>query len=393
MPRWIPRAMLLALALIACFQLAHWAFIQLVGLLVEILVAFVLALAIEPAVDWLTRRHLRRGLATGVVFLLAVILVAGLLTAFGALVVEEISQLADQLPHYAESLLRWYNHTFHRSVRLSDLQRRLLSDSGAISNYVSQIANNAWGISSTVIGGVFKMFTIALFTFYFAADGPRLRRAVCSTLPPSRQDAVLRAWEIAVAKTGGYLYSRLVQAVISGIAHFLILYFLDVPYAVLLAIFAGVVSQFIPTIGTYIGGALPVLLALTVSPGTAVWVLIFEVGYQQVENYLIHPRVTAFTVDIHPAIAFGSVLVGAALLGAIGALIAIPVTATLQTFLGTYIRRYEVADPRVDEMTGRGRRRRRQARRPGQGRPTGSGGRPGGGPDDGPDSRSGVGSK
>jgi predicted PurR-regulated permease PerM len=178
-------------------------------------------------------------------------------------------------------------------------------------------------------------------------------------LPPARQAEVLRAWDIAVSKTGGYLYSRLVQAAISAVAHFIMMWLLNVPYAALLAIFAGLVSQFIPTVGTYIGGALPVLLALTVSPTAALWLLLFEVGYQQVENYVIHPRITAVTVNVHPAVAFGAVLVGAALMGAIGALIAIPVTATLQAFLGTYVRRYDLVDA-IDRPRPRLRARRNE---------------------------------
>jgi predicted PurR-regulated permease PerM len=132
---------------------------------------------------------------------------------------------------------------------------------------------------------------------------------------------------------------------------------LGVPYAPALAVWVGVVSQFIPTIGTYLAGALPTLLAFTVNPWYALWVLGFVVVYQQFENYLLQPRITARTVDIHPAVAFGSVVAGAALLGAVGALIAIPATATLQAFLGAYVKRYDVTDdPRVH---GRPRRNRR----------------------------------
>ena len=133
------------------------------------------------------------------------------------------------------------------------------------------------------------------------------------------------------------------------------------PYAPALAVWVGLISQFIPTIGTYLAGALPMLIAFTVDPWYALWVLVFVVVYQQFENYLLQPRITARTVDIHPAVAFGSVIAGTALLGAVGALIAIPATATLQAFLGAYIKRYDVTDdPRMH-----GRTRRRGASRPG----------------------------
>ncbi len=138
------------------------------------------------------------------------------------------------------------------------------------------------------------------------------------------------------------------MALISGIAHYVLLEILEVPYAPALAVWVGLVSQFIPTIGTYLAGALPMLIAFTVNPWYALWVLIFVVVYQQFENYMLQPKLTAKTVDIHPAVAFGSVIAGTALLGAVGALIAIPAVATLQAFLGAYVKRYDVTDdPRV----------------------------------------------
>jgi predicted PurR-regulated permease PerM len=157
---------------------------------------------------------------------------------------------------------------------------------------------------------------------------PWLRRTLCSALPPARQAEVLRAWDIAVVRTGGYLYFRALMALISGIAHYIVFQVLGVPYAPALAVWVGLVSQFIPTVGTYLAGALPILIAFTENPWDALWVLCLVVVYQQFENYLPQPRITARTVDIHPAVVFGSVLTGTALLGAVGALIAIPVTAT-----------------------------------------------------------------
>lgn len=229
--------------------------------------------------------------------------------------------------------------------------------------YVQNSASGVLDISATVLGGLFQVLTIFLFSFYFAADGPRLRRALCSVLPPARQTEVLRAWEIAVDKTGGYIYSRGLMALISGGAHYVLLEILGVPYAPALAVWVGLVSQFIPTIGTYLAGALPMLIAFTVNPWYALWVLGFVVVYQQFENYVLQPKLTSKTVDIHPAVAFGSVVAGTALLGAVGALVAIPAVATLQAFLGAYVKRYEVTDdPRVHGHRHRGGRTLRRMR-------------------------------
>ncbi|MFE1795288.1 AI-2E family transporter [Streptomyces sp. NPDC059517] len=354
MPRWLPRAMVLALALIACFQLGSWAFHQLTGLLINILIAFFLALAIEPAVSWMSSFGMRRGLATGLVFLVTMIVSAGFITLLGSMLAGQIIDIVEDFPKYVDSVISWINTTFHTELSRVDIQDSLLR-SAWLQKYVQNSATGVLDVSAQVLGGLFQLLTITLFAFYFAADGPRLRRALCSVLPPSRQAEVLRAWEIAVNKTGGYLYSRGLMALISGLAHYVLLEFLGVDYAPVLAVWVGLVSQFIPTIGTYLAGALPMLIAFTVNPWYALWVLVFVVVYQQFENYVLQPKLTAKTVDIHPAVAFGSVIAGTALLGAVGALIAIPAVATLQAFLGAYVKRYAVTDdPRVHGRRERG---------------------------------------
>ncbi|MFF0789061.1 AI-2E family transporter [Streptomyces spiralis] len=354
MPRWLPRAMVLALALIAAFQLGSWAFHQVTSLLINILIAFFLALAIEPAVSRMASRGMRRGLATFLVFLGLAIVTAGFVTLLGSMLAGQIIKMVEGFPDYLDSVINWVNATFRTDLRRVDIQEGLLH-SDWLRKYAQNSAAGVLDVSAQVLGGLFRLLTVALFSFYFAADGPRLRRAICSVLPPARQAEVLRAWEIAVDKTGGYLYSRGLMALISGVAHYILLEALGVPYAPVLGVWVGLVSQFIPTIGTYLAGALPMLIAFTVDPWYAVWVLGFVVIYQQFENYVLQPKLTSKTVDIHPAVAFGSVIAGTALLGAVGALIAIPAVATLQAFLGAYVKRYAVTDdPRVHGHRGRG---------------------------------------
>ncbi|MFJ1731447.1 AI-2E family transporter [Streptomyces sp. NPDC088254] len=342
-PRWLPRAMVLALALVAVYQLGSWAFHRLTGLLVGILIASFLALGIEPPVSRMVARGMRRGTATLLVCLVLALVAAGFFAMFGSLLAGQISGIADDFPRYADSLIGWINRTFHTDLSRVEIQGRL-ARSGWLRTYVQKSAGGVFDFSASVLGGLFRILTIFLFAFYFAADGPRLRRALCSLLPPAKQTEMLRAWEIAVDKTSGYLYSRGLMALISAVAHFVMLALLGVPYAPALAVWVGVVSQFIPVIGTYLAAALPMLVAFAVGPWYAVWVLIFVVVYQQFENYLIQPRLTSKTVDIHPAVAFGSVVAGTALLGVAGTLIAIPVVATLQAFLGVYVKRYDVAE-------------------------------------------------
>ncbi|MGI5121005.1 AI-2E family transporter [Marinactinospora thermotolerans] len=344
MPRWLPRAMLLAAWTVTAFGVAWWLLVQLQSLLVLLLISLFLALALEPAVNWLHRRHWPRGLATGAVMAAGFVLLGAFFTVLGSMLVGQVLAFVDELPAMTRAVLRWVNATFNTSFSPTNLLSEISSASGLIEQYASSLAGNVWGAGTTVLALLFNGLTIALFTFYLCADGPRFRRTICSVLPPRTQREVLRAWEIAIDKTGGYIYSRALLALVCTAAHYLVLVLLDIPFAFALALWVGVLSQFIPTVGTYIGGAVPVLVALLQGPWQAVWILVFITLYQQFENYLLQPRITAKTLDMHPAVAFGSVIAGAAILGAPGALLALPVGASLQTFLGLYIRRYKVEE-------------------------------------------------
>ncbi|MFC4375900.1 AI-2E family transporter [Nocardia halotolerans] len=343
-PRWLPRALLYTVLSIAGLVATFWVLGKLQSLLTVLLVSLFLAFAIEPAVNWLAARGVRRGAGTGLVFGMLLLVTSAFVWTLGALLVNQVTTMVQNAPDFVEDLIDWINTTFHQDISGDDLTEYASEWSSSIEGYLVGIAGNVWGIGTVAVGALFQVLGVLLFTFYFAADGPRFRSWVCSLLPPAQQKHVLRAWDIAVDKTGGYIYSRALLALCSAIAHYLALRVFEVNSAFALALWVGVVSQFIPTVGTYLAGALPVLVALAHNPISALWILLFIIAYQQFENYVLQPRITATTLDMHPAVAFGAVIAGAALLGPTGALLAIPVTATLQGFAGAYVRRYQVTE-------------------------------------------------
>ncbi|NDU76625.1 AI-2E family transporter [Actinomadura sp. DSM 109109] len=349
MPPWLPKAFALAGASVLAFLAGLWLLERLRELLLLLLISLFLAFAIEPGVNWLAARGWRRGLATGAMFVVVGVLLAGFLSGIGSLLAAQASNLIDGFPDYVRRFVGWVNSTFGTNLSQRTIFQRLPTVTGALSRHLSDLAANVWGLGTTAFGVVFNALGVLLFTFYLSAEGPQFRRTVCSLLPPNRQREVLRAWEIAVDKTGGYIYSRGLLAVISGVAHYAAMAGLGVPYAAALALWVGVVSQFIPAVGTYLAGAVPVLIALTKSPSTALWILLFILAYQQLENYLLQPRITARTLDMHPAVAFGLILAGAAVAGPVGVLLAIPLGASLQAFVGAYVRRYEVEEHPLTE--------------------------------------------
>jgi predicted PurR-regulated permease PerM len=195
--------------------------------------------------------------------------------------------------------------------------------------------------------------SVLLFTFYLVSDGPKLRRAICSRLTPARQERVLAAWELAGTKTGGYLYSRALLALLSTIFHWIVFQSLGTAAPLALALWVGVVSQFLPVVGTYLAGVLPVLLAFLDSPLKAIIVLVAIVVYQQIENYLFSPRITAHTMELHPALAFGAALGGAAVLGAVGAVLALPAAAMGQALVSEWGDRHQVIESELTKVQHR----------------------------------------
>ena len=339
-PRWLPRA--LALAVVATFVgiFAWRALGSLSGLLVNLVIALFFALAMEPMILWLVRHGWKRGAATGTVMFGILAAVGVVLTLFGTLFAEQATQLVKTLPDSYASVARWAEDQFAvRLPEMRDLQSQLINDWG------EEVATRAIALGSSVLGGVFAFTTILLVAYYLAAAGPKFRASICGWLSPRNQTEVLRLWEVTQLKISDYINSRIILAVVASVFTGVFLTIIDIPYALPLALFTGVVSQFVPTIGTYIGGALPVVFALTTDgPQKALLVIVFIVLYQQVENFWFSPKVSARALQMNPAVSFVVVLAFGAVFGALGAFLALPIAATVQAVASTYLRRHELVD-------------------------------------------------
>ncbi len=346
MPTWVRRAIVLWWSILVGLWLSLIVARELRGLLVQLTIALFLSFALEPVVDRLSRRGMRRGVATALSLLALLVAALAFLGAMGQLVATQLTDLIKNLPGYLTSGQTFLLDRFGVEVAVDDLVERFQTD-GDVGGYATRLADQLVSAGTTVANVLFQTLTISLFTFYLTADGPRLRRVICSVLPPQRQVEVLRVWELAVNKTGAYISSRFLLALASGAFHWVVFAVLGLPSSVALAIWVGIVSQFIPTLGTYLAGVLPVLVAVGVDPSKALWVIAAVVAYQQVENYVLQPRITAQTLDLHPAVSIFAVLAGTSLFGAPGALLALPFVATAGGFITAYIERHEVVDSRL----------------------------------------------
>ena len=319
-----------------------WVFTASRGFLITVLLSVFVAFALLPAVETLSDRGLRRGAATGLVMVGAAILAFVFVAALLNVAINQVIRLVDSAPQYVESIIDWLNTQFGLDLAADRLIQDLRIERSALENMAVNAANGVLGVASSAIGVLFQTLTAGLFVFYILADLPRLRAAVLRRFAPrvqQRADAVIA---ITISKVGGYVYSRGLLAVASAIFHFVAFQLIGVPYAIALALWVGVISQFVPTVGTYLAGVFPLLIALAEEPIDAIWVLAAILVYQQIENYALAPRVTSNTMDLHPAVAFGSAIIGASLLGGLGAVLALPVAATIVAIVQTYADHYEV---------------------------------------------------
>jgi predicted PurR-regulated permease PerM len=344
LPRWVlPATVLFWLGFLTTFLVRHmWDRLDPLALL--IVISLFLAFAIEPGVNRLDQRGWRRGRATATILFGVVAVFITFVAAIGTLVGTQIAELLQNSETYITDTVDFINDTFNAGLDPEEVIAQFNDPDGPVQRFIKSQQDEALRLSARALGVVLQLFTVLLFTYYLIADGPRLRRAICSRLRPQRQQQVLSTWELAITKTGGYLYSRALLALLSAGFHWVVFQAMGIPAPIPLALWVGFVSQFLPVVGTYLAGILPILITFLDSPLKAVIVLGFIVVYQQIENYFFSPRITARTMELHPAVAFGAALGGGLLLGPVGAVLALPAAAMLQAIASGWGTRHEVID-------------------------------------------------
>ena len=318
------------------------------SLIFVVVMAWFASLALEPAVSRLAR-HMPRGAATGIVMASVVLFLVLFSALFGQLVVEQVANLVKSVPYLVDQALTWTNARFATDYTVDDLVANIDLSAERAAGVASQVAGGVLAVLGSVAGAVASFFMFALFLFYLSADGPRLRRWIASLFPPRVQETTVVVWDTMAEKTGRYVGARVVLAAVNATTSGIVFLIIGLPSWLALALWTGLVAQFVPAIGTYIAIVLPVLVGLlSPNPWLGVIVLAWGILYQQVENLTIEPRISSRAVNVHPAVSFASVILGTAMFGVAGALLAIPVVAMLLTLLDLYRTRYELL-PELEE--------------------------------------------
>jgi len=309
--------------------------------LVQIAVAAFIALSLDPLVRWMISRRISRGYAVTIIFVLFLGLLAVALWAAIPPLAEQATRLATDFPGYLD-------HLREQSPALRDLERRFnLEDKldDVANALLARSQRDALAFGQRFFGALLQALLVLVLTIYFMLDLPRLRRAIVRLFPKRHRVNVGLAVNVVIDKVGAYMIGNVVISLIAGVSTFIVLTALDVPFALPLAVFVAI-TDLIPLIGATLGAVITVVVAIATTdlwPNT-VLLAIFFIVYQQLENYLIAPRVLKNTVDIPSIAVLLAALLGASFMGLVGALMAIPVAAAIKVIATPIMRARDEVD-------------------------------------------------
>lgn len=293
--------------------------------LIIIVVSLFLAIGLNPGVEILERRGLSRTWSVTVVFIAVIVF----FVLFGLAIVPPLTtQMGDffaKLPDYLQQLqnnptVRGLDERFQLIERL---QQYISSG-----NMGSQVFGGLLGVATTVINAVFTALTVLILTLYFLASLPSTMKWTYRMVPRSRRDRVQLLGDEVIKRIGGYVAGNLIVSLIAGVVTYIFLVIAGVPYALALALLVAI-TDLIPLVGAAIGATIVTLVGLFTSLPVGIACLIFFIVYQQVENFWIAPRVMQANVQVPAVVTVAAALIGGALLGLVGALLAIPVAAAI----------------------------------------------------------------
>jgi predicted PurR-regulated permease PerM len=298
------------------------------SVLILIGLALFLAAGVDPVVRWLTSKGLPRWAAVLIVLLALLCVIGGFIAAAVPPLASQTSALIHELPRYMHQLqdrnsqLGQLNTKYHIQQRLTSL----LSSRG------TSLIGGVIGAGALVISAFSSIILVFALMVYFLAGLEQTKLVVYRLIPRSHRDRGIAIGEEIFTKVGGYVLGNVITSFIAGLGTFFWMLALGIPYPVLLGLLIFLLDL-VPVIGSSIGGAIVTLVALTVSLPVAIATLIFYVAYRLAEDYLLVPKIIGRTVQVPALVSLIAVVIGAVLLGIVGALVAIPVAAAISLVL------------------------------------------------------------
>jgi len=301
------------------------------NILTLVLVAVVLAVGLDPAVRRLERWHVRRGWAVFLIFFGAVAFIAAFVGLVVPPLVRQVTKLASDIPGYIDRLKHSngffgdLERKYHIAEKLQDLTRKLPTVAGSSIKTIL-------GLTKSVGAIIFNLLTITILTIYFLLSLPRAKETAISLFPAGERARGGHILGESLDRVGGYVSGNITISIIAGVAAYVALRIMGIPFAIALAMWVAI-ADLIPTVGATLGALAAVIVAAFSSVADLIGTIAYFIVYQQVENYVIAPRVMRHAVDLSPAAVIVSVLIGGSLAGFAGALLALPIGAVIKVLV------------------------------------------------------------
>jgi predicted PurR-regulated permease PerM len=333
-----PRSILTALlVLLAVLAVVEFMLLAQAGLTL-LMIALFLALALNPAVEFLQGRGLGRGSAVGVVYVLALALLALLGLVFIPPLVDQISQLVTALPNLVDELTKGHGPLGFLERKYQVVERVRSATTGQNANGVLGQAASALtavkGIATTVVGSII----IAFLTFFMLLEGPEWRRRCTELISENNRGVVERIGAGVYRSVGGFVTGNLVASLLAGLVATTIMLVTGVPYAVPIGLFVAII-ELVPYVGPLVATILVTAVALTVGTASALVALGLLLAYHAVEGHTLRPYLYGRAVKLSPLAVLAAIVLGTDVAGILGALIAIPVAGSIQVIIGELLQR------------------------------------------------------
>jgi predicted PurR-regulated permease PerM len=306
-----------------------------------IAVALVVSIGLDPAVRFLTRHRLTRPWAVVVITLIFLGVLGGFIAAAVPPITHEITSLSHQIPHYRSELTSGKGPAGRIAEKLH-LTSYFKQKKGSSSGLSVNVLGGALGAGKAALSVVGALVIIVILTVYFLAALPKIEATGLRLVPSSRRERARLLTNEVFIRVGGFVLGNLLTSFVAGLGTFVWMSAFGLPYPLLLGLLVAF-ADLIPVVGSTVGGIVVALIALSHSLPLALATGAFYLVYRFLEDYLLSPRIMARTVRISPGITIISTLIGGALLGIVGALVAIPIAAIIQLLLE------EMAFPRMDK--------------------------------------------
>jgi predicted PurR-regulated permease PerM len=297
--------------------------------LVLVFLALFIAVGLEPAVAFFTRHWVRRPLAVLIVVLLGAAAVAVFVFSAISPIEHEINELVKQVPIWRSEIASGKGSVGHLAKQLHLSNYLSGTSTGSLAE---DVATGALGAGELVLSAVSDFLIVIVLTIYFLAALPAIKNFFAHLVPASRRRRFSALSDEVLAGVGGYLLGNLFTSLVAGLGTFLWAMALGIPYPILLGLMVAF-FDLIPVVGSTIAGVIVSLVALVVSLPVAIATAAFYIGYRFIEDYLLVPRVMRHAVNVSPVVTLLAIIIGGALLGIIGALVAIPIAAGIKLVL------------------------------------------------------------